>query len=490
MKLPIAPTTGEMFEELALLAYDMRSAIADMSASLARIDASAFTSQNLTQLDDIKAANDSLSRLLDEGLNTLLVQALPTLDFAPTNLADLLRDLQRRWAQSKGQQPNCVQISTSNLPATVMCNRTAVERLLANLLSNALAHSGGQPVVLTATCPTPSELRITISDVGPDFPDANRHAPAPANIPTMPVWQDNAGHELGLRIAHSLAQRMNATLHLQNLQNGGALAELVLPLSIPAADTPAPIDTNFLLGKSILIADESMPQLIILQRYLHEAGANITLAHDGPTAAAALQNGAFDLALISFELPGRSGLEICRALRDHPAPQGSPARVIMLAAQYLPEFEKAAKAAGADQILVKPITSAADLFRAICAPLPEPGPDFDPTTFSRLLDMAGPVVGTELAMHFKNDLISVQTQLLAALPVLDWPALDRASHVLIALAGTAGMPKLESSARVFNLAANARDGITLNLHQKALLGGLAELLEFIARIAQERQSQP
>jgi two-component system, OmpR family, aerobic respiration control sensor histidine kinase ArcB len=490
MKQPITRTNGAMSEELALLAHDIRSAITDLSAGLALLDTTAFTPQNLTQLDSINATNDSLSRLLDEGLSTLLVQAPPTLDMAPTNLADLLRDLQRRWSLSKGQQPNCIQISTSNLPATVMCNRTAVERLLANLLSNALAHSGGQPVVLTATGSSPDELRITISDSGPGFPAAIRDTTAEIDASAMPNWQDRQGHGLGLRIALNLAHRMNATLLLHNPPNGGALAELVLPISTPATDAPPPVDTSCLQGKNILIADDSMPQLIILQQYLRETGANVTLAHDGLSAEAALMAGAFDLALIDHEMPGRNGLEICRALRDHPNPQGNPTRVIILTAHHLPEFEKTAIAAGADQLLVKPITSAPDLLHAICAPLPKPRPDFDPTVFSRLLDMAGPADGTELALHFRDDLISVQTQLLAALPALDWPALVRASHVLIALAGTAGMPKLESSARAFNLAANARDGITLDLQQKALLGGLSELLEFIARIAQERQSQP
>ncbi|MGO4907301.1 hybrid sensor histidine kinase/response regulator [Pseudorhodobacter sp. W20_MBD10_FR17] len=493
MNQPTPQTDGAMSEELALLGHDIRSALADVSAGLALLDASNFTQQNQMQLDGVKATAESLSRFLDEGLTTLLTQAAPELTLATTDIAEMLHDLQRRWSFSAGLQTNSIKITTRDLPAAVLCNRTAVERVLSNLLSNALAHSGGRPVSLDVTHPAPDQLRFMVTDSGPGFPDAVRNKPGQIHTPAMPAWQDRQGHGLGIRIARSLAQRMNATLNLLNQPNGGALAELVLPIAIPAPDDRPAVDTSCLKGKKVLIADDSMPQLMILQQYLRGFGANTTVAHDGPSAEAALMAGGFDIAFIDYEMPHRSGLEICRALRDHPNPQAAPTQIIILTAHNLPEFFDKALAAGADRLLVKPIASAADLLKAICGPLPPAPQDqtsSDPAAFSRLLDMAGPSVAHELALRYIDDLMSIQSKLLAALPAQDWPSLAKASHVLIALAGTAGMAPLENHARAFNLAASTQDSVALDLQQKPVMDGLADLLKFIARIAQERQNQP
>jgi two-component system aerobic respiration control sensor histidine kinase ArcB len=493
MTEPTPKTDGTMSEELALLGHDIRSALADVCAGLALIDANAFTPQNQMQLDGVIATAESLSRFLDEGLTTLLTQAAPELTLAPTDIAEMLHDLQRRWSFSANMRTNSIKVTTCDLPTSVLCNRTAVERVLSNLLSNALAHSGGRSVGLDVTRPAPNQLRFTVSDSGPGFPDAIRNKPGPMQTPAMPAWQDRQGHGLGMRIARSLSHRMNATLNLLNQPNGGALAELVVPISIPAPNYQPAVDTNYLKGKNVLIADDSMPQMMILQQYLRDFGAKTTLALNGPAAEAALIAGEFDLAFIDHEMPSRSGLEICRALRDHPNLQGPPTRIIILTAHQLPEFYDKALAAGADLLLVKPIASAADLLQSICGPLPTPAqgkPNFDPTAFSRLLDMAGPTVADELTSRYIDDLMSIQSKLHASLAIQNWHDLAAASHVLIALAGTAGMAQLATHARAFNLAASAQDSVALALQQKSVLDGLADLLKFITPIAQERQNQP
>lgn len=493
MQIPKPQNSNAMSEELALLGHDIRSALADLCAGLGLLDISSLSPQNQRQLDGITATAESLSRFLDEGLSTLIAQAQPELAMVPTDIAAMMRDLERRWSFSSGLQANSIEITLCELPGAILCNRTALERALSNLLSNALAHSGGRPVSLAVTRPTTNELRFAVSDTGPGFPDAVRNRVAQTPTPAMPAWQDRQGHGLGIRIVNCLARRMNATLNLSNQPNGGALAELILPMTMaPANQSIAPPSHN-LSGMNVLIADDSVPQSLLLQQYLQGCGATITLAHDGPSAEAALINGRFDVALIDYEMPGRNGLEICQTLRDHQKPQDNPTRIVILTAHQLPQFQQLALDSGANQVMIKPIGSAADLLQAICpllAPAPNTQAADDTMAFTRLLDMAGPAVAQELLKRYTEDLRSLQAQLLAALPAQNWPVLAKASHVLIALAGTAGRRTLENDARAFNLAATAQDSVALVKYQKAVLGGLAELLNNIARIAQDQQNQP
>jgi len=480
-----------MTEELALLGHDLRSAITDVLAGLTLIDSDRLAQPDRQQLNRARATATSLFHYLEDALTTLLSQSAPVLEKEPTNLAQLLQGLTHRWCYSVGHNPNAVEITAAPLPPRVLCNRTALDRILSNLISNAIAHSGGKTIHLNVTHPTPTQICFVITDQGPGFPADidTRPNKGSAQNSALPAWRTDEGHGLGLSIAQTLATRMGATLDLCN-QSSGAMATLTLPITTPSDEThPLLTDTSCLKGKHILIADDSMPQLLLLQQYLRDCGAKTTLAREGLAAQAALHKGGFDLALLDLEMPGRSGLEICTGLRDHPPLNGPAPCIVILTAHHLPAIHAQALAAGADQVLVKPIMSAAALTNALCdlnaaheaARQPALAPA-DTSTFLHLLEMAGPDLATELLTRYQEDLATAQTTLQQALPALDWSTLRTASHVLIALAGTAGATALEHSARVFNTAAIDQDQSGVDAHKDSVLDGLAGLLKLIAQI--------
>ena len=491
---PVHPDSNLMAEELALLGHDIRTAVTDVLAGLTVIDDSSLSSFDRQQLNKAKVTCKSLARYLEEGLSTLLAQAPTQLEESCINLDQFLHDLMLRWAYSAGHRSPAVVLMTSALPHMLRCNRTALDRVLSNLLSNAITHSEGKAVMFHVSQPAADRLCFTITDNGPGFPEGIGNHPSYGSA--LPAWEDREGHGLGLGIARNLAGRMGATLTLRNLPEGGGVAEFLLPaLFGPSPTAPPESAGKCLAEQNVLIAEDSTPQLLLLAQYLCELGAHVTMLRDGLAAETALKAGNFDLALIDLEMPGRTGPEICSALRDHSHPSGKTPRMVILTAHNLPAIHENALASGAHQILVKPITSAEALAEALRQSPAQPAADALPASpdgaadFARLLDIAGPDLAAELLARYDEDLSSVQSQLIAALAVQDWASLRSASHVLIALAGTAGMQRLEQSARAFNLAANEGDGITLSNHSSAVLDGLADLLAFVARTAQERQDQ-
>lgn len=120
-------------------------------------------------------------------------------------------------------------------------------------------------------------------------------------------------------------------------------------------------------------------------------------------------------------------------------------------------------------------------------------PAFDPAIFTRLLTLAGPDFAAELVARYHADLAQVQAQLRAALPpqnAPDWPTLAHASHVLIALAGTAGATALETTARHLNHAATAQNPTATRAHHAKTLHGLAHLITFITQITPQGHTPP
>jgi len=124
---------------------------------------------------------------------------------------------------------------TPDAPAIALAQPAALNRILANLVGNALRHGGSARVSVAAPTGPSGELQVLIDDDGPGIAadqleavfapfyrvDAARGRRADAS----------AGSGLGLYIARDLAQRNGGRLSLCNRAEGGLRAELVLPMA-------------------------------------------------------------------------------------------------------------------------------------------------------------------------------------------------------------------------------------------------------------------
>ena len=104
------------------------------------------------------------------------------------------------------------------------------------------------------------------------------------------------------------------------------------------------------LGKLLIVEDEHVLRGLVAQ-FLRGAGFRVVEAADGPEGVERFHaSGPFDLALLDLNLPGFSGVEVCRRIR-----LGKPdQRVIICSAAIVPEFESALRGLGVHHFLTKP----------------------------------------------------------------------------------------------------------------------------------------
>jgi len=101
--------------------------------------------------------------------------------------------------------------------------------------------------------------------------------------------------------------------------------------------------------KVLVVEDD--PQLAeILAEGLSEAGWNVESVADGQQAAEMALLVEYDSIVLDLMLPGRSGWEVCRALRE----QGRNTPILMLTARDAVEDKVQGLDAGADDYLTKP----------------------------------------------------------------------------------------------------------------------------------------
>ncbi|HEX2206544.1 MAG TPA: response regulator [Longimicrobium sp.] len=110
-------------------------------------------------------------------------------------------------------------------------------------------------------------------------------------------------------------------------------------------------------GEHVLIAEDDPAAARVLRLLLEQAGYRVTLAPDGEEALRILdEQGAPDLLLLDWMLPGVSGLEICHLARQRWDALRLP--ILMVTAKTDPESVYAAFDAGASDYVGKPFRGA------------------------------------------------------------------------------------------------------------------------------------
>lgn len=102
----------------------------------------------------------------------------------------------------------------------------------------------------------------------------------------------------------------------------------------------------------ILVVEDEPQVAQFIELELRYEGYQVTIAHDGISGLAAARELELDLILLDWMLPGLSGPEICRRLRD----TGDKVPIVLLTAKDEVRDRVAGLDAGADDYLVKPFS--------------------------------------------------------------------------------------------------------------------------------------
>jgi DNA-binding NtrC family response regulator len=100
----------------------------------------------------------------------------------------------------------------------------------------------------------------------------------------------------------------------------------------------------------LLIAEDEKNLGLVLQKELSRLGHEVTLVHDADAAIAEARDQDFDVALLDIMMPGKSGLEVLRGLRQ----LEQPPEVLMMTGHATVETALQAMKLGAYDYLTKP----------------------------------------------------------------------------------------------------------------------------------------
>jgi DNA-binding response OmpR family regulator len=107
--------------------------------------------------------------------------------------------------------------------------------------------------------------------------------------------------------------------------------------------------------RSILVVDDEPHIVLSIEFLLKQAGYAVRIARDGEAAHRAVAEQRPDLILLDVMMPGRSGYEVCQAIRATPG--GDRIKIIMLSAKSRDVEQEKGLAVGADAYVTKPFST-------------------------------------------------------------------------------------------------------------------------------------
>jgi len=231
-----------------------------------------------------------------------------------------------------------------------------------------------------------------------------------------------------------------------------------------------PVRGGMLAGRRLVVVDDTISTLRFLSSLLASEGAIVAMARSGAEALDLLATERCDLLIVDATMPGLPGAQVIRALRARPGAQSAVPALAMTADRSVQRHDELI-AAGASRVVTKPLPDPGEILRivdrllkvqsapAILAPgRTEDVPLFDPGPLTRVYLLAGPKVGREILDRLMLDLIETLARLdrvgagikSGMGTAADLAELRTTTHVLIALAGTAGAKMLLRQVQVLD----------------------------------------
>ena len=317
------------------------------------------------------AANHLLSLINDILEMGRIEERRVTLEHESFNLKELCDDalvLCKLRASDRG----IVLINTSEpyaVDQSMIGSPTHIRRIIINLLDNSIKYNKhGGTVTFSSTVKPLNDAHalfcFTIEDTGIGMtPEFLKHIYEPFAQEGNDARSKFQGTGMGMPIVKSLIDMMGGTIEISSELGVGSTFDVQIPLDIdknPQAHIkPVEAAPNCsLAGMSVLLAEDNDLNAEIAQALLESEDVVVTRAANGNEAVDLYLShpaGSFDAILMDIMMPGMDGYEATRVIRLSGKPDADDIPIIALTANAFAEDVKAARDAGMNAHLPKPL---------------------------------------------------------------------------------------------------------------------------------------
>jgi PAS domain S-box-containing protein len=354
-------------EFLSSMSHELRSPLNAILgfAQLMESDATPATPSQKASIDEILRAGWYLLELINEILDLAQIESgRLSLSKEPTSLADIILECQAMIEpQAQGR---AVQMTFPRFvaPCFVQADRTRLKQVVINLLSNAVKYNKvGGTVVVDCEGSTADRVRLNVRDTGAGLtPEQLTQLFQPFNRLGQERGTEQ-GTGIGLVMSKRLIELMGGALGVESSVGVGSvfwwtLAAAAAPKLDVKATQPAPADRAEPLAgaplRTLLYVEDNPANLKLIEQLMaRRPTIRLLSAVDGNQGIQLARAYRPDVILMDINLPGISGIEALKILREDPATAHIP--IVALSANAMPRDIERGIAAGFFSYLTKPI---------------------------------------------------------------------------------------------------------------------------------------
>ncbi len=336
-------------------------------AQLMESESPPATPSQKASIDQILRAGWYLLELINEILDLAQIESGKlSLSPEPVSLAEVMAECQD-MIEPQGQKRRIkMTFPRFDVPYFVGADRTRLKQVLINLLSNAIKYNQpGGTVVVECTTSTPERTRISVRDTGAGLPPEKL---AQLFQPFNRLGQESSAEEgtgIGLVMSKRVVELMGGVMGVESTVGVGSvfwfeLSSAAAPQAVNGdvgAETTVVAQAQVQLGaplRTLLYVEDNMAnQKLVEQLIARRPDMRLLNAVNGNLGVELARLHQPEVILMDINLPGISGLEALKILREDPATAHIP--VVALSANAMPRDIEKGLQAGFFWYLTKPI---------------------------------------------------------------------------------------------------------------------------------------
>ena len=229
-------------------------------------------------------------------------------------------------------------------------SKMGLEKILRNLLDNALKYTKTGGIVVSINSESETTLQISISDSGRGIPaDQLRQIFDPLYRADTTV----NGTGLGLAIVKRWAEAMGGNVDVKSTVGLGSTFTLTLPAPITQREETLEPDQAIELENQrgrVLLVDDSATNRLMFQAFLKETNFELTTAANGNEGLKTGLSKEFDVIFMDINMPDMNGDEVTRQLIS----KGVKTPIVAYTAGVLPQDIEQIHESGFAATLLKP----------------------------------------------------------------------------------------------------------------------------------------
>ncbi len=262
-----------------------------------------------------------------------------------------------------------------SLPEGVMVDEKCLRQVLLNLLGNALKFTEYGEIrfgveVLASGTEQKVNLRFTVEDSGIGINPKQLDKIFLPFEQIAKAYDQIEGTGLGLSISRQIIQMMHSELHVKSPlpissaeRRSGDGSIFWFDLSVPVVDIPHRVlspSGSDIIGykgdrKIILVVDDQLYNSMLLNDFLVALGFTVVIANDGQQAMVDTLEYHPDLILMDLVMPGMSGLEVTKNIRELNDSAINSTPIIAVSANVLETSRQKCLESGCQAFLEKPV---------------------------------------------------------------------------------------------------------------------------------------